>query len=53
MENQLRLSVLNQMIRDALLDAFPASLWIIAEISEITTEDSFAHIHSVCFHFRQ
>ena len=35
MENQLRLSVLNQMIRDALLDAFPASLWIIAEISEI------------------
>ena len=35
MNNRLTLLELNNLIRDALQDAFPAALWIVAEISEM------------------
>jgi exodeoxyribonuclease VII large subunit len=35
MHNKLSLSELNDLIKDALLDAFPETVWIVAEISEL------------------
>ena len=35
MVNKLTLSELNEQIKDALIDAFPTSVWIVAEISEL------------------
>lgn len=35
MEQKITLSELNELIKDALLDAFPASVWVVAEISEL------------------
>ncbi len=35
MEKQLTLSELNQQIKDALLEAFPGTVWVVAEVSEL------------------
>ena len=35
MNQQLTLSELNQKIKDALLDAFPGTVWVVAEVSEL------------------
>ncbi len=35
MENKLSLSELNFLIKDALIDAFPATVWVVAEVSEL------------------
>ena len=35
MEQKLTLSELNALIKDALLDAFPTTVWVVAEISEL------------------
>ncbi len=35
MEQKLSLSQLNALIKDALLDAFPTTVWVVAEISEM------------------
>ena len=35
MGEQLKLSELNKLIREKMLDAFPGSLWVVAEISEL------------------
>jgi len=35
MAQQLTLSALNLLIKDALIDAFPGTLWVVAEVSEL------------------
>ncbi|MEZ5105065.1 MAG: exodeoxyribonuclease VII large subunit [Draconibacterium sp.] len=35
MNQKITLSELNELIKDALLDAFPSSVWVVAEISEL------------------
>lgn len=35
MNQQLSLSELNNLIQDALVDAFPATVWVVAEVSEL------------------
>ncbi|WP_297090977.1 exodeoxyribonuclease VII large subunit [uncultured Draconibacterium sp.] len=35
MKQQLTLSELNESIKDALLEAFPGSVWVVAEVSEL------------------
>ena len=35
MVNKLKLSELNELIKDALLEAFPGTVWVIAEVSEL------------------
>ncbi len=35
MEQKITLSELNELIKDALEDAFPTSIWVIAEVSEL------------------
>jgi len=35
MNQKLTLSELNELIKDALLDAFPGSVWVVAEVSEL------------------
>lgn len=35
MKEQFTLSKLNQSIKDALLDAFPTTVWVVAEVSEL------------------
>lgn len=35
MNQQLTLSQLNESIKDALLDAFPTTVWVVAEVSEL------------------
>ncbi len=35
MEQKLSLSQLNNLIKDALLDAFPGTVWVVAEVSEL------------------
>ncbi|HYQ56975.1 MAG TPA: exodeoxyribonuclease VII large subunit, partial [Draconibacterium sp.] len=35
MNQQLTLSELNELIKDALLDAFPGTVWVVAEVSEL------------------
>ncbi len=35
MDQKLSLSELNELIKDALLDAFPGSVWVVAEVSEL------------------
>lgn len=35
MKQQLTLSELNNLIKDALIDAFPSTVWVVAEVSEL------------------
>ena len=38
MNQTITLSQLNESIKDALIDAFPATVWVVAEISELKEE---------------
>lgn len=40
MNQQLTLSQLNESIKDALLDAFPTTVWVVAEVSELNENRS-------------